>query len=228
MSLPCSKVLTVLPYFVEYLNDKISQLFKDMKEYYDLKFNGENSLDTFIKDKSEYDIYVCKELEEAYQEYKGIHIHEAPRFFYVTLKIISPKHQDRINRYSCRKLNIIKKQDPFLWIEDESIICLVAKNDYNTNAKLGEIFAGDIMDISTGTRDYEAGYNKNPAKIARGNILNPSTLRNIRNSTRYGGIIELRPIDAISLRPKNYINYNDGFDHWKERIEHLQKHKKVD
>jgi hypothetical protein len=225
MSLACFKVLRDLPNFVQYLDSKVSQFHKDMKEYYNLKFSGGNRFDKFIEKKTEYDLDVCMELAKAYQEYNGIHIHEAARFFYITLKLAFPLHKES---YENRTPNVkIREQHPFVWVEKELLICLVAKNDYNTNAKLGEIFAGDIMDISTGTRDYEAGYNKNPAKIARGNVTEQSTWRNICFMTSWR-LIELRPIDAVSLRPKNYPDYNDGSDFWQKNIKHLQKHKKVD
>jgi hypothetical protein len=60
---------------------------------------------------------------------------------------------------------------------------------------------------------------KNPAKLARGSLLIPTTWRNIKYEITYEGrLIRMRPIEAINLREKNYPDYNPHYDYWEKML----------
>lgn len=219
-------VLMKLPEFIKYLDETVSKISQDLKLYHQLKTGGVYLIDenTEISTKiSTESIWDSKNniLTSNFQ-YTGVFCHETSRFFYITLKQIYPQSKEYIEKYKGKweKDKIIKEKENalFYWLQDESIICLVAKDDYNTNAKLGPVNAGDIFDISNGTRDYSSGYNKNPAKLARGSLLIPTTWRNIKYEIAYSELITMRPIEAISLREKNYPDYNPHYDYWEKML----------
>lgn len=218
-------VLMKLPEFIKYLDETVSKISQDLKLYHQLKTGGVYLIDenTEISTGSIWD-FNNKIIASNFQ-YTNIDCHETSRFFYLTVKQIYPQSKEYFEEYKKgEKDKIIKEKENalFYWLQDESIICLVAKDDYNTNAKLGPVNAGDIFDISTSTRDYSSGYNKNPAKLARGSLLIPTTWRNIKYEITYEGrLIRMRPIEAINLREKNYPDYNPHYDYW-EKI--LNKH----
>ena len=222
MSIPNHNVLMKLPEFIKYIDETVSKISQDSKLYHQLKTSGVYLVDENTKIPTESILNFNENILASNFQYTGVFCHETSRFFYITLKQIYPQSKEYIEEYKNKweKDKIIKEKENalFYWLQDESIICLVAKDDYNTNAKLGPVNAGDIFDISTSTRDYSSGYNKNPAKLARGSVLIPTTWRNIKYEITYSELIRMRPIEVINLREKNYPDYNPRYDYWEKKL----------